>query len=174
MNTLNTPSCLVVYWTLHDIAWYLVFSFYRNLTHLCITHAFAQVELESPQTVSMVHLNWCCFPLLSYFLMFIEPRVFIGLHSIGSEGKSISLIHLGLPSYPSFLSSRIALFFNLQLTLLQSTCLNVLPSHSPPSLLPPLTSLPFSCLSAVPRPPLVTGRDKHRLRSWMHILCAFL
>lgn len=83
----------------------------------------------------------CCFLLLSYFLSFIEPCVFIGLHSFffpprssfQSKGKSIALIHSGQPSYPSFLSSRIALFFTLQLTLLRPTCQSVLPSRSPPS-----------------------------------------
>lgn len=96
--------------------------------------------------------------LLSYILLFIEPCVFIGLYSFFStpclsiwfKGKSIALIHSGLPSYPLFLPSRIALFFNLQLTLLRSTCLSVLPSHShsnPSSPHQPTVSLPLSCTS---------------------------
>lgn len=73
--------------------------------------------------------------------------------SILSEGKSIASIHLGLPSYPSFLCSSIALFFNLQLTLLRSTRL-----HPASLLLLFQSSYNFSSLTAVPRPPPVKVR----------------
>lgn len=83
------------------------------------------VLFSSPELFSLVHWALCVYwtPFI-----FSPPR-----SSFQSKGKSIALIHSGQPSYPSFLSSRIALFFTLQLTLLRPTCQSVLPSRSPPS-----------------------------------------
>lgn len=113
------------------------------------------------------------FRHLTYFLLLAEHSVcwlpFISFlrPSIQSEGKSIALIYLGLPSYPSFLSSRIALFFNLQLTLPRSARLNVLLSYSS-------SSSSSSCSSGHPLffffPPAspTTNQSKSRcyLKSW--------
>lgn len=85
--------------------------------------------------------------------MFIGLCSFFLRPSILSEGKSIASIRSGLPSYPSFLCSSIALFFNLQLTLLRST------RPHPASLLHLFRpSYIFSSLTAVPRPPPVKVR----------------
>lgn len=83
------------------------------------------VLFSSPELFSLVH--WALRVYWTPFIFF-PPR-----SSFQSKGKSIALIHSGQPSYPSFLSSRIALFFTLQLTLLRPTCQSVLPSRSPPS-----------------------------------------
>lgn len=109
-----------------DIAWYflllLLFSPTVYKPHTYVTGR----KLDFFELFSVVHWALCVYWTLPPPTPTPTPT-----RSIWFKGKSIALIHLGLPSYPSFLPSRIALFFNLQLTLPRSTCLSVLPSHSP-------------------------------------------
>lgn len=145
--------------------WCVGLFFVILLAFLCLLYKPHTSQCLLPLQYYTYHrLILCCFLLLSYFLSFIEPCVFIGLHSFfsprssfQSKGKSIALIHSGQPSYPSFLSSRIALFFTLQLTLLRSN-LSKCSALSLASLLLFWPSYFFPSWAAVPRPPLVKVR----------------
>lgn len=88
-------------------------------------HAFLVLHFGSNRC--FVH-HWVIFSCSLSSLCLLGSIYFCPHTSFQSEGKSIALIQMGLLGYPSFLPSRIALFFNLQLSVSV-----ILSSHLPPS-----------------------------------------
>lgn len=92
-------------------------------------------------TFLALYLPWNNFFPFTWFTVFCSLTalcLLASVHcfshlSVQSQGKSIALIHLGLSSYLSLLSSQVALYSDIRLILCRSNCSNVLPSNAPPS-----------------------------------------